>query len=81
MKRYIYLTSVGVIEGESQEPNYLLQAMLSNVIVFEKVEGIQDCFQEIFGQDIGKEFSLQRIFELYYNVFIKPRFVNQFNIF
>jgi len=78
MKTYIYVSVLGIVEQESSAPNYLLTVMTSKSFIFEKVKS--DWYNMIAGGQSEQSFSLDNIFRLYYNEFIKPRFTSQFNL-
>jgi len=78
MKSYIYVSVLGVVEHESSVPDYLLTIVTSKSFIFEKVK--PDWYNMIAGGQSAQSFSLDNIFRLYYNEFIKPRFTSQFNL-
>jgi len=79
MKTFIYVSSLGIIEQESSVPNYLLTVVSPKSFIFEKVK--IDWYNLIAGGIPAiQSFSLENIFKLYYNEFIKPRFISQFNL-
>jgi len=78
MKTFIYVSTLGITEHESSTPNYLLTLVTSKSYIFEKVKS--DWYKMIAGGQTVQSFSLEDIFKLYYNEFIKPRFTNHFNL-
>jgi len=78
MKTYIYVSTLGVVEHESTVPNYLFTVVTSKSYIFEKVKA--DWYNMTAGGQTVQSFSLEDIFKLYYNEFIKPRFTNQFSL-
>jgi len=78
MKTFIYVSTLGIIEQESLEANYLLSVVAAKSYIFEKVKA--DWYNMIAGGQTAQSFSLDNIFRLYYNEFIKPRFISQFNL-
>jgi len=78
MKTYIYVSTLGIIEQESSVPNYLLTVVSPKSFIFEKVK--VDWYNLIAGGETVQSFSLEDIFKLYYNEFIKSRFTSQFNL-
>jgi len=78
MKTYIYVSTLGIIEHESTTPNYLLTVVTSKSYIFERVKA--GWYNMIAGGQTVQSFSLEDVFKVYYNEFIKPRFISQFNL-
>jgi len=78
MKTYIYVSTLGVVEHESTTPNYLFTVVTPKSYIFERIKA--DWYNMIAGGQTVQSFSLEDIFKLYYNEFIKPRFTGQFNL-
>jgi len=80
MKSFIYVSILGIIEHESSTQSYsVLLLHHRKTFIFEKVK--TDWYNLIAGGCQPKEsFSLEDVFKVYYNEFIKPRFTNHFNL-
>jgi len=80
MKSFIYVSILGITEYESSVGSYsLLLSHHRKNFIFEKVK--TDWYNLIAGGGQPKEsFSLEDVFKVYYNEFIKPRFISQFNL-